>query len=143
MRIVRNSFIRLIRTPVKTALFFLLLSFTAALVCAGASLWKLCGDNLRRFEEIFVTIGTVEQTPERTQQEAVWYADLADYRYYNRAVYGETISPDVLDFEGAGYLSGPEQRAYYEALPQSGRAVYGSLWWWRHPRLKTACPRVP
>ena len=102
MRIARNTLTRLIRTPVKTALFLLLLSFTVALVCAGGSLWKLCGDNMRRFEEIFVTIGTVEQTPERTEQRAVWYADEEDYRYYNRAVYGETISPDVLDFEGAG-----------------------------------------
>ena len=65
---IRNSLTRLVRTPVKTALFFLLLSFTVALFCAGGSLWKLSGDNLRRFEEIFVTIGTVEQTPERTQQ---------------------------------------------------------------------------
>ena len=114
---IRNSLTRLVRTPVKTALFFLLLSFTVALFCAGGSLWKLSGDNLRRFEEIFVTIGTVEQTPERTQQGAVWYADEEDFRYFNRAVYGETISSDVLDFVGAGYLSGPEQRAYYEALP--------------------------
>ena len=130
MRIARNTLTRLIRTPVKTALFLLLLSFTAALVCAGGSLWKLCGDNMRRFEEIFVTIGTVEQTPERTEQRAVWYADEEDYRYYNRAVYGETISPDVLDFEGAGYLSGPEQRAYYEALPQDYlfKEREGGLW---------------
>lgn len=117
MRIIRNSLTRLFRTPVKTALFFLLLSFTVALVCAGGSLWKLSGDNLRRFEEIFMTIGTVEQTPERMEQEAVWYANLEDFRYFNRAVFGETIPSDVLDFEGAGYLSGPEQRAYYEALP--------------------------
>lgn len=117
MRIIRSSLTRLFRTPVKTALFFLLLSFTVALVCAGGSLWKLCGDNLRRFEEIFMTIGTVEQTPERMEQEAVWYANLEDFRYFNRAVYGEAVSSDVLDFEGAGYLSGPEQRAYYEALP--------------------------
>lgn len=125
MRIIRSSLTRLFRTPVKTALFFLLLSFTVALVCAGGSLWKLCGDNLRRFEEIFMTIGTVEQTPERMEQEAVWYANLEDFRYFNRAVYGEAVSSDVLDFEGAGYLSGPEQRAYYEALEdyQQGNKV--------------------
>ena len=118
MAAIRNGLIRLARMPVKTALFFLLFSFTVALVSAGGSLWKLCGDNLRRFEEIFMTIGTVEQMPERVEQEAVWYADRKDYRYFSRAVYGETVSPDVLSFEGAGYLTGPEQRAYYEALPQ-------------------------
>lgn len=130
MRIIRNSLVRLVRTPVKTALFFLLLSFTTALVCAGGNLWKLCRDNMRRFEEIFVTIGTVEQTPERTEQEAVWDAENRDFRYFNRAVYGEIISSDVLDFEGAGYLSGPEQRAYYEALPQdyAFQEREGGLW---------------
>lgn len=130
MAAIRSSLTRLVRTPVKTALFFLLLSFTVALVCVGGSLWKLSRDNLKRFEEIFMTIGTVEQTPERMEQRAVWYANLEDFRYFNRAVYGETISPDVLDFEGAGYLSGPEQRAYYEALPQDYAfwEMEGGLW---------------
>ena len=41
---IRNSLTRLVRTPVKTALFFLLLSFTVALFCAGGSLWKLSGE---------------------------------------------------------------------------------------------------
>lgn len=118
MTTIRSSLRRFLRTPVKTALFFLLLAFTAALVCAGGNLWKLCGDNLERFETIFTTIGTVEQTPERMVQEGVWSADQKDYRYYSRSVYGEPVSKEVLDFEGAGYLSGPEQRAYYEALPQ-------------------------
>ena len=117
MKIIRSSLIRLVRTPVKTVLFFLLLGFTVALVCAGGNLWKLCGDNLERFETIFTTIGTVEQRPERVEQEAIWEADKGEYRYRNSRVYGEAVSADVLDFEGAGYLSGPEQRAYYEALP--------------------------
>lgn len=118
MTTIRNSLIRLVRTPIKTVLFFLLLGFTVALVCAGGNLWKLCGDNLERFETIFTTIGTVEQRPERVELEAIWEADKGEYRYYNSRVYGETVSVDVLDFEDAGYLSGPEQRAYYEAMPQ-------------------------
>ena len=83
MTTIRNSLIRLVRTPIKTVLFFLLLGFTVALVCAGGNLWKLCGDNLERFEMIFTTIGTVEQRPERVEQEAEWFADLEDYRYFN------------------------------------------------------------
>ncbi len=115
MAAVKNGFLRLFRTPVKTALFFLLLAFTVALVCAGGNLWKLCADNMAHFEEIFTTIGTVEQKPEKTVQRAVWRADRKTYRYVNDPVYGETVSPDVLDFEGAGYLSGPDQRACYMA----------------------------
>lgn len=52
MGIIRGSFIRLWRTPVKTVFFFLLLALTVALVCAGGNLWKLCGDNLERFEYV-------------------------------------------------------------------------------------------
>ncbi len=132
MRIIRSSLSRLWRTPVKTAFFFLLLAFTVALVCAGGSLWKLCGDNLERFETIFTTIGTVEQTPERMEQESVWYADEENYRYFNRSVYGETVSVDVLDFEGAGYLSGPEQRACYEALPLEYKLKEDREGYWQH-----------
>lgn len=115
MTTIRNSLIRLPRTPVKTALFFLLLSFTVVLVCVGANLRKLCADNMERFEKIFTTIGTVEQKPEKTVQRAVWRADRKTYRYVNEPVYGEIVSTDVLNFEGAGYLSGPDRRACYMA----------------------------
>lgn len=118
MAAIKNSLLGLFRTPVKTASFFLLFTFTVALVCAGGNLWKLCGDNLERFGTIFTTIGTVEQMPEKIVQTEIWEADKKAYRYRNMPVYGETVPSDVLDFEGAGYLSGPEQRAYYEALPQ-------------------------
>ncbi|MDE7233043.1 MAG: hypothetical protein K2N37_08235, partial [Lachnospiraceae bacterium] len=85
MKIIRSSLISLLRTPVKTVLFFLLLGFTVALVCAGGNLWKLCGDNLERFETIFTTIGTVEQRPERVEQEAIWEADRVEIPIsYNR-----------------------------------------------------------
>ena len=139
MKIIRSSLISLVRTPVKTVLFFLLLGFTVALVCAGGNLWKLCGDNLERFETIFTTIGTVEQMPERVEQEAEWFADLGNYRYFNSRVYGETVSADVLDFEGAGYLSGPEQRAYYEALPLD-YVLKEDLEGWRQGMIVEASP---
>lgn len=115
MAAVKYGLVRLLRVPVKTALFFLLLSFTVALVCAGVNLRKLCADNMARFEEIFTTIGTVEQKPEKIVQRARWRADRKTYQYVNEPVYGETVLPDVLDFEGAGYLSGPDQRACYMA----------------------------
>lgn len=116
MASLRNSLIRLWRTPVKTVLFLLLLAFTVALVSAGGSLRKLCGANMKRFEEIFMTIATVEQRPERTEQAGIWSADTKKYRYFNSRVYGDTIPLSVLDLEGVEYLSGPEQRAYYSSV---------------------------
>lgn len=116
MASLRNSLIRLMRTPVKTVLFLLLLAFTVALVCAGGGLRKLCSANMERFEDIFVTIGTVEQLPERTVQEGRWSANKKEYRYYYSRTYGDAIPLSVLDMEGVEYLSGPEQRAYYSSV---------------------------
>ncbi len=127
---LRNSLIRLWRTPVKTVFFFLLLTFTVALVCAGGNLRRLCVTNMERFEAIFTTIGTVEQRPERTVQVERWEADKKAYRYFNRAVYGETVPLSVLDMEGAGYLSGPEQRAYYASLGGDYKLKEDIEGWW-------------
>lgn len=113
---IRNSLLTLLRTPVKTILFFLLLTFTVALVCAGGNLRRLCAANMERFETIFTTIGTVEQRPEKTIEVGEWKADKKDYRYRSRPVYGETVPLSVLDFEGANYISEPEHRAYYASV---------------------------
>lgn len=127
---LRNSLVRLWRTPVKTVLFLLLLAFTVALVSAGGSLRKLCSANMERFGEIFVTIATVEQRLERTVQDGTWYADKKEYRYYNSRIYGDTIPLSVLDLEGVEYLSGPEQRAYYSSVASEYelRETYERLW---------------
>lgn len=119
MMIVRKSLFRLRRTPVRTMLFFLLVALASALLATGGGLWQMCSANLLRFESIFQTIGTVEQKPERYVRGEMWQADNQAYRIYNKAEYGDIILPDVLDFEGADYLSGPEKRAWYAAyLPE-------------------------
>ncbi len=111
----RNSLRQLWRIPIKTALFFLLLTFSTMMVCIGGNLWSICAQNMERFEDIFSTIGTVEQMPEKIEQKKVWSAETKDYMYGNRKVYGESVPLSVLDFPDAGYLSGPEHRAFYNA----------------------------
>lgn len=119
MMIIRKSLLSLLRTPVRTILFFLLVGFASALLATGGGLWQICSANLLRFESIFQTIGTVEQKPERYVRGEMWQADNQSYRIYNKAEYGDIILPAVLDFEGADYLNGPEKRAWYAAyLPE-------------------------
>lgn len=51
--IIRKSLLRLLRTPVRTILFFLLVGFASALLATGGGLWQICSANLLRFESIF------------------------------------------------------------------------------------------
>lgn len=115
MMVLRNGLKRMRRTPLRTILFFLLVSFAAALLATGGGLWKLSRENVEYFESIFQTVATVEQRPERFVRTQRWDADDETYRTYNMAEYGDPIPLSVLDFEGAGYISGPEKRAWYAA----------------------------
>lgn len=115
MMILHNSLLRLRRTPLKTLLFFLLITLAAALIATGGGLWKLCRDNTEYFVGLFRTIATVEQKPEQIVKAEEWDAEVEGYTVRNAKRYGETIPRSVLDFEGADYINGPETRAWYAA----------------------------
>lgn len=110
-----KSLKQLLRTPMKTALFFLLMAAATALLVLGANLWAQTQAQMDAVEKQFTTLGTVEQKPNRTQMRTGW--DAADRAYYSEAepVYDSVISADVLDFDGANYLKAPEKRPYYLA----------------------------
>lgn len=110
-----KSLKQLLRTPMKTALFFLLMTAATALLVLGANLWAQTQAQMDAVEKQFTTLGTVEQKPNRTQMRTGW--DAADGAYYSEAepVYDSVISADVLDFDGANYLKAPEKRPYYLA----------------------------
>ena len=110
-----KSLKQLLRTPMKTCLFFLLMTAATALLVLGANLWAQTQAQIDAVEKQFTTLGTVEQKPNRTQMRTGWNA--ADGAYYSEAepVYDSVISADVLDFDGANYLKAPEKRLYYLA----------------------------
>lgn len=112
---IKNSIRQLFRTKVKTLLFLVLVALSALLLCIGCNLNYLCRENLKRFSEAFVTIGTVEQKPLSVTPQGMWDAELQDYRYYNAREYGEDVPLSVLDMENVDYISGPEKRPYYLA----------------------------
>lgn len=116
---IKNSIRQMLRTPVKAALFFLLLSAAVLLLALGGSLGVMTAENQRRFDSIFVTVGTVQQRPLYTQEEKDWDAEDQDYTAYNRPVYGDPMDEAVLDMAGADYISGPENRPYYISLHDS------------------------
>lgn len=108
-----NSLKQLIRTPVKTVLFLLLMAAATALLVLGANLWADTQQKIDRVEESFTTIGTVEQKPSGTREVSYWDFMSKDTVSYTADVYDPALSVDILDFEGANYLAGPEKRPFY------------------------------
>lgn len=113
---IRNSIRQLFRTKVKSFLFLLLICLSALLLCTGCNLVSLCRQNMKRFEDAFITIGTVEQKPVSVSRQEQWDAEKQDYRYFNALEYGQTEPLSVLDLEGVSYISGPEQRAFLQRI---------------------------
>lgn len=121
---MKNSLKQMARTPIKTVLFFLLNLFAALLMTLGVCIWQKSSSMLDKYEDQFITIGTVSQRPESFEQIKIWDAEEKRYSIVKRAQYTSYDTVEDLDIPGATYLAGPEQRAYYASYtPQ-----YTKLW---------------
>ncbi len=103
------------RSPIKSLLFFLLVGLCAFFLALGGALWYMGSSGLQNFDELYTTIGTVEQKYEGTKIRSSWDPETQQYEYFNGGYYGERIDDDVLDFEGADYILEPRQRPYFGA----------------------------
>ncbi len=112
---MKYSLRQLFRTKIQTTLFLLLVVLCALLVCLGSNLSKQCRDNIENLKAVFVTIGTVEQTPITVSRQPSYNAETKDYTYYNVNEYGELASLSSLDLPDVEYISGPERRPFYQA----------------------------
>lgn len=111
--IVKNSIRQMLRTPVKTFVFLLLIVCSGALLTIGANLWLRSNQNLKEYEASFFTIGTVEQKPVSIRQDMEWDAGRKDYEIFQSPEYDYVYPVSVLQFEGADYIKEPEKRSYY------------------------------
>ena len=110
---IRNSIRQLMRTPLKTIMFLLLILAAGMFLALGGSLWIMNNRNIDFYKKSFVTIGTVEQKATSITQIESWDYWNKEYMIFPKAVYGELIPSSVLDFDGAGYIEKPERRSYY------------------------------
>lgn len=98
---MKNSLKQLLRTPMKTALFFLLMTAATALLVLGANLWAQTQAKINAAEGLFVTLGTVEQLPD---YEAPVKTKTLDSLWLGaeetESVYGTVYDESVLDFPG-------------------------------------------
>lgn len=126
---MKNSLKQMARTPIKTVLFFLLNLFAALLMTLGVCIWQKSSSMMDKYEDQFITIGTVRQRPESFEQVRIWDAEEKRYNIVRRAQYASYDTVEDLDIPGVTYLAGPEQRAYYGSYtPQ-----YLKLWKSRNP----------
>lgn len=110
---IRNSIKQMLRTPVKSISFLLLLITACAFMTTGINLWVENQRSQKKFEKEFMTIGTVEQTASSVSQELLWNAESKKYEIYQSPEYTGIHSLSVLDFNGSDYIRQPEKRSYY------------------------------
>lgn len=113
--VIQNSLKQLVRTPIRTLLFFLLiLAVSLLLVFSGAMLAET-SERLAAVESEFVTLGTVEQIRDSGDTRPLWNTCLSEIETLDISSYEELISPDALVFDGANYVQAPQTRPYYVA----------------------------
>lgn len=113
--IVRYSLKQMLRSRLKTCLFLLLLAGSACLLSLGINLWDMNQRSVKEFEQIFTTIGTVQQKQHDSELVAVWDEILGKNLYLQKNKYGRVIKDEELVFDGADYLNAPKQRPYFGA----------------------------
>ena len=113
---MRNSLKQMLRTPVKTAVFFLLMTFSVALSVLGCSLWLNASSNLMKADNAFITIGTVRQKENTMRTESHWDGGLHDFVYRNTPVFDSYIPLAILEMDNVTYISPPEHRPFYGAV---------------------------
>ena len=116
MRISVKSIQQMLRTPIRSALFLLLMSLASLMLALGAGLYLLSVENIKHLDEVFVTIGTVQQKPIAWHERNVWDADKKETVSFGlEPEYGPIIPVESLEFEGANYIYPPIKRPYYGA----------------------------
>ena len=110
-----KSLKQFVRTPITAAVFLALLAITALLVSGGAAIWARYQAEIKAYEGVFVTVGTVRQLPTHIEVTETWDAFRGGYTRRNRESFSAAIPPSVLDFNSANYIHEPENRPYYGA----------------------------
>ena len=113
----------MLRTPVITVAFLLVIMSSGMLLTMGANLWLKSRQNLKAYEENFLTIGTVEQKPDSMRMEKVWNAERKDYEIEQSPQYSVIYPVSILQFEGANYINQPEKRSYYASYAPEYRLI--------------------
>lgn len=111
---MRKSLKQLLRTPVKTAIFFLLILAVSVLLTFSSVLYMESTQHITAMEGQFTTLGTIEQPLLSSVTTNAW-ASCYGRMGFTEDRYAEGISLDELDFPEAEYVTNPETRPYFLA----------------------------
>jgi len=114
--VFERSIKQFLRTPITTALFIVLFTVAAFLICTGTAIWARNRSAIKEYEDAFITVATVRQRATAIEMSEQWDAFEQNYRRWNTPVYSSIIPLDVLDFDNANYILQPEKRPFYGAL---------------------------
>lgn len=117
---------QLLRTPFKALLFVLLLAAATMLLVLGAALMVQSGQKIAAAESQFKTIGSIAQKPDSAKSRVELFPDYPDKQTLTDYTYNQLLTPDHLDFEGAGYIHKPESYPYYMAYMPDYQTAWGS-----------------
>ena len=114
-----NSIRQILRTPLRTGLFLVLISLSAALLTLGVALFRMSDMNMQRIEDVFVTMGLVSQNPVSYEPGSVWDAEMKESMEYSAPIYDKSVVPEDLLIDGVEYVIPPKHRPYYGAYDPS------------------------
>lgn len=123
---MKLSFKHLFRSPVKTLLFFLLMTGCTLLLVFGSVMTAEANQRIAAAENEFTTIGTVTQRPTTTKNVALQNSCYQQGLLVPAATYDKIIPVEALDFEGADYVQAPEKRPCYLSYVQELNSSSGS-----------------
>lgn len=103
----------MMRTPVRTILFLILIIFATFLMTLGVCIRSKGKRTIEQYENRFTTIATIRQLPDSFEQTLLWNAETKDYDVIKNPQYSSYYTPKDLLFPEAEYIAGPEQRAFY------------------------------
>ncbi len=116
---MKNSLKQLLRTPVKSLIFFLLIAACSLLLVFGSVLLYQSSRRLAAVEQEFTTIGTISTPLLEEVETGTVDSPCQGELVLSESIWAEEPKMDAFNFEGADYLIPPESRPYYAAyLPE-------------------------
>ncbi len=80
--LIKNSLKQMLRTPLKTILFLILLLLSTSLLTTGINLWQTSEKGIQEFKSLFNTIALVRQKEDTTEVAEMWDAASQCFSYY-------------------------------------------------------------
>lgn len=112
---MKNNLKFIFRTPIRTIIFCIIFTCSAALFSAGIHLWLQITHNMRQAEEAFSTVGKVSQIPESTFLDGWWDAGLDKYVYQEKEAYGRIVDEEILKGLDVDFVSDWQKTPYFGA----------------------------